>query len=41
MTLNYEKGGIKIINVTNCINSLKLTWIRKMVNEDSKWKLIL
>ena len=29
---NYEKGGIKMINIENFIMSLKVTWIKKILD---------
>ena len=29
---NYEIGGIKMINIEKCTMSLKVTWIKKIVD---------
>ena len=35
---NYDKGGLKMINLYNYIMGLKTTWIRRMIKNDStKW----
>ena len=37
---NYETGGLKMINLRNCICALKSTWIRRLIINDSKYKTI-
>ena len=32
ITQEYQDGGIKMINITNCIAALKATWIRRVQN---------
>ena len=39
--LNYDKGGLKILDLQHFITSLKSTWIRKYVFGNGKWKYIL
>ena len=38
-----REGGLKILEIGNFINSLKCTWIRRILNtnNNSKWKLII
>ena len=40
-TQNTELGGIGIPNVENYIKALKLSWVRKLVLSNHKWKRIL
>lgn len=37
---DYDKGGLKMINVKNFIIALKTTWIRRLIMQDSKYKHI-
>ena len=37
---DYLKGGLKMIHLTNYIYSLKLSWIRRLVINDSNYKLL-
>ena len=39
--LNYDNGGIKILDIDNYINSLKSTWLRKYLCGNGKWKHVL
>lgn len=34
----YLKGGLKMVNLHAFIDALKLTWIRRIFNTDSKWQ---
>lgn len=38
---NYDKGGIRMIDLTNFIYSLKLTWIRRLILNKKKYMCIL
>ena len=38
---NIEKGGLGMIDIRLFEKSLKLTWIRRYLNSDPKWKLII
>ena len=41
ITQDYDKGGIKMIDLRSYIESLKTTWIRRIIKgNDSKWKLL-
>lgn len=35
---NYETGGLKMIDVEKFIMSLKITWIRRILQNESKYK---
>ena len=37
----YCEGGIKMINLKAFINSMKLTWLRRMILSDSPWQSII
>ena len=39
--LNYDNGGLKILDLHHFITSLKSTWIRKYLLGRGKWKYIL
>ena len=34
----YLEGGLKMVNLNAFIDALKLTWIRRIFNTDSKWQ---
>ena len=36
----YEMGGLNMVNIVEFDLSLKLTWIRKLLNNDSEWEEI-
>ena len=38
---NYDKGGIRMVDVEHFIYSLKLTWVRKLILEKKKYMNIL
>ena len=40
---NYENGGLKMTDIECFINSLKLTWVKKLLDprNTSSWKLLL
>jgi len=38
ITKDVEEGGIKLVNIKTYMDSLKLTWIRRNCNSDSKWQ---
>ena len=38
---HYLNGGLKMINIKAYMDSLKLTWIRRLYNTNSKWQHIL
>ena len=41
ITQDYDKGGIKMIDLRSYIESLKTTWIRRIIKgNNSKWKLL-
>ena len=37
MEQSYENGGIKMINLKNFIDSLKITWIRRIIADEKDW----
>ena len=37
MVKEYASGGLKILNIDVFINALKITWIRRLINFESKW----
>ena len=39
ITKDIEEGGIKLVNIKTYMDSLKLTWIRRNCNSDSKWQI--
>ena len=41
ITKNYEDGGLKMINVALFVESTKITWIRRLLKDNSKWINIL
>ena len=40
-TKNIKDGGIGIPDVRRYLNALKLTWIKKLINSNHKWKSLL
>lgn len=34
----YDNGGLKMINLQNYVTALKLTWLRRLIMNDSKYK---
>ena len=34
----YSEGGLKMINLIAFLNSLKLTWLRRLLKDNSTWK---
>ena len=36
----YNAGGLKMININNFVSALKISWIRRLVTVDSKYKAI-
>ena len=34
----YWEGGLKMVNLAAFIEALKLTWIRRLLQSDSKWQ---
>ena len=42
ITLNYEKGVLKMIDIDNYIKGFKCSWIKRLMNSNnSKWKQLL
>ena len=42
ITQNYEKGGLKMIDIDNYIKGLKCSWIKRLMNGNNpKWKQLL
>jgi hypothetical protein len=37
LTKSYEEGGLKMVNITNYIKGLKLTWLRRYINYNGNW----
>ena len=37
----YKDGGLKMINVQYFIEALKITWIRRLVQKETKWSYLL
>ena len=37
----YSQGGLKMINVQNFFDALKVSWIRRLVKKESKWSHLL
>jgi hypothetical protein len=35
---NYHEGGLKMVEITTFINSLKLSWIKRYFGETKKWQ---
>lgn len=40
LEMNYEDGGLKMININNFIAAMKCTWVRRLYNSNSKWQNI-
>lgn len=38
---NYDKGGLRMVDVNNFMNSLKLTWVRRVLVSTSKYITIV
>lgn len=42
ITQEYSNGGLKMIEINNYIQSLKSSWIRRLINSpNSKWNILL
>ena len=41
MIKDYNQGGLKMINLEAFVNSLKITWIRRLMTSESKWTEIV
>lgn len=42
ITQEYSDGGLKMIEINNYIQSLKSSWIRRLINSpNSKWNILL
>ena len=39
-TQNYSEGGLKMVNVKLFIDSLKLSWVRRLLKKTCKWQII-
>ena len=37
---NYSEGGLKMINLSAFVDSLKLTWLRRLLRDNGKWQLL-
>ena len=37
----YEEGGLKMVNLIAFMESVKLTWIRRLLVEDCKWQVFI
>ena len=37
----YFEGGLKMVNLFAFEQALKITWIRRMLQDDSKWQLFI
>ena len=37
----YHEGGLKMINIRAFMNGLKISWLRKVILNGGKWKLII
>ncbi len=36
---NYEDGGLKMIDIESSLNSLKVSWVKRLLyGKDAKWK---
>ena len=40
MTQSYHEGGLKMVNIKVFIDSLKLSWIRRLIQKQCKWQLV-
>lgn len=38
---NYNSGGLKMVNVRAFSNSLKLSWVRRLIQTSAIWQIIL
>ena len=36
-----DRGGLNMVNLEQFINALKVTWFRRFLNEETKWKTLL
>ena len=42
ITKKYEEGGLKMINLSAFVDSLKLSWVRRLLRDNnSTWKLLI
>ena len=39
--LNYEYGGLKVLDIYSFISALKSTWIKRYLSVVGKWKYLL
>ena len=39
--MNYSDGGLKMIDIVSFIDSLKLSWIRRLFQSTSKWQNVI
>ena len=37
---DFEQGGLRMIHLENYINALKLGWVRRLLLNDSRYKLL-
>ena len=37
----YKQGGLKMINIEHFVQALKVTWIRRLIQKESKWSYLL
>jgi hypothetical protein len=40
-TQSNEEGGIRMVNITNYIKGLKLTWLRRYINYNGNWGIFV
>ena len=40
LTQEYNAGVLKMVNINNFVNALKISWIRRLITVDSKYKAI-
>ena len=38
---NYKEGGLRMVKIQQFIEALKITWIRRSISTDTKWKYLL
>lgn len=41
VTQEYEKGGLNMINIENFIASMKISWVKKLLQSSAKWQFVI
>jgi exonuclease III len=41
VTQGYEKGGLNMVNLENFIASMKISWVKKLIQNSSKWQQVI